>query len=224
MIDMRRYRVIGTATYLGRTSSVLRINVNYVLEAPDAETAKTLMLTEIEIRKGANAEYDPQARWDGFPTVEDETAKQEAIVATGLTINAKVLHKSGGSDKRGADARQGIVKHIYTITKRGAIAVRVAVDWPAPNRINGDGWHRSDVLASALVLATDEEVERRRSINRAINEKNEERSRQQWAILEAELTKQGLRMARGTESRSPNAVNVRLSNGCNVWVLPILAS
>jgi len=152
--------------------------------------------------------------------VEDETAKHEAIMSSNIVVGTKVLHKSGGSAKRGADARQGVVRRVYTVTKKGKPVVKCAVDWPA-NRINGDGWHRSDVLASALVLATDEEVERRRSINRAINEKNEERSRQQWAILEAELTKQGLRMARGTESRSPNAVNVRLSNGCNVWALPL---
>lgn len=220
-MEMRQYRVIGTATYLGHTSNVLRINVNYVVEAPDAETAEILMLAELEIRKGANAEYDPQARWDGFPTVEDETAKHEAIAATGLTLNAKVLHKSGGSEKRGADARQGIVKHIYTIRKRGTITVRVAVDWPAPNRINGDGWHRSDVLASALVLATDEEVERRRGLNRAINARNQERSRQMAATIDVELATQGFRLAHGHDSRLPEARNIRLSNGCNVWVLPL---
>ncbi len=223
MIEMRRYRVIGTATYLSRTSDVLRFNVNYVIEAPDAETAKTLMLAEIEFRKGANAEYDPEARWEAgrTPVVEDETAKQEAIAATGLTVGASVLRKSAGSEQRGSDARQGVIKHLYTITKRGALAVRAAVDWPAPNRINGDGWHRSDVLASALVLATDEEVERRRQLNREINTRNQERSRQMAAAIDAELAAHGLRLARGYDSRLPEARNVRLSNGCNVWTLPL---
>lgn len=45
----------------------------------------------------------------------------------------------------------GIVRYAFVQTGR-ADRVKVAVDWPAPHRIGGDGWHRSTVLASALVL------------------------------------------------------------------------
>ena len=176
MEDMRIYRVMGTATYLDKTGDVRRINVNLTTEAPDAHTAGILMLAHIEVKKGASADYDPQARWEHLPTIEDETTKQEAVNATGLHIGAKVLHKSRGSAKRGADARQGIVKRVYTVyDKNGKLLVKVAVDWPAPRRINGDGWHRSDLLASAVILATDEEVERRRAVNRTLFETNEAR-------------------------------------------------
>jgi hypothetical protein len=221
-MDMRQYRVIGAATYLDRAGNVRHITINLTIEAPDAHTAAILMLAGIEIRKGADADYDPQARWEiGHPPiVEDETAKQELIAATGLAVGMAVLHKSGGSTKRGADARRGIVQRIYTVTKQHKIAVRVSVDWPAPNRINGDGWHRSDVLASAIIPATDEEIQRRRAINRSINERNQAHYRAQAAAIDAELAGQGLRLAHGDESRAPQAINVRLSNGCNVWALP----
>jgi len=220
----RRYRVTGAATYLDRSGNVFPITVNFAIDAPDAETAKTLVLAELKIRKGADASYDPAARWrePWNVQVEDETAKREAIEASGLTAGCKVLHKGGGSAKRGADARIGVVQNVYTVVKRGKITVRAAVDWPAPNRINGDGWHRSDVLASALVLATPEEIERRRSLNRAINERNNEHSRQMAAALDAELAERGLRLARGVESRSVDAINVKISNGCNVWALPLI--
>lgn len=156
--------------------------------------------------------------------VEDETAKHEAIMSSNIVVGTKVLHKSGGSAKRGADARQGVVRRVYTVTKKGKPVVKCAVDWPAPNRINGDGWHRSDVLASSLVIASVQEVERRRALNRAINARNQERARQMAATIDAELATQGFRLAHGHESRLPEARNIRLSNGCNVWVLPMLVS
>lgn len=222
---MRTYRVIGAATYLDRAGNVRRVNISLTTEAPDAETAKTLILGKVDIRAGACADYDPQARWDAHWDVvtEDVTAEQEAMAACGLVIGASVLHKSAGSAKKGADARVGTVKRIYIARKNGEILVRCSVDWPAPNRINGDGWHRSDVLASALVVATNEEIERRRALNRAIAEENRARSRLLAAVLDAELAAMGLRLAHGQESHLPDAQNVRLSNGCNVWALPLVA-
>jgi len=221
-MDMRQYRVIGTATYLDRDGNPRRIHINLTTEAPDAGTAATLMLAQVDVRKGADAEYDPQARWEvGYPpVVEDETAKHEAIAASGLVVGCKVLHRSGGGAKRGADARQGIVRSVYTVTKRGTIAVKVAVDWPAPNRIGGDGWHRSDVLASAVILATDEEIARRRALNRAINERNKVHYQAQSAALDSELAAQGLRLD-AAGGRTQGAINVRLASGCNVWALPL---
>lgn len=169
-MDMRNYRVIGCATYLDRAGNVQRINVNRTVESPDEYTAPILMLAEIEVHKGADANYDPQARWEvgQSPIVEDETAKQETIKACGFTVGSEVLHKSGGSSKRGADARVGIVKRVWADS---SFRVHLSVDWPAPRRINGDGWHRSDVLASAVISAATEEIERRRSLNRAVNER-----------------------------------------------------
>lgn len=169
MEDMRNYRVIGAATYLDRTGGVQHIGINRAFEAPDAHTAPILALAAIDIHVGADANYDPAARWASQPTTEDETAKQEAIAASGLAAGSRVLHKSGGSAKRGADARVGVVQRVYAVSKGyGEFVVKASVDWPAPRRINGDGWHRSDVLTSALILATDEEIERRRELNRAL--------------------------------------------------------
>lgn len=221
-MDMRQYRVIGTAVYLDRTGAVKRIHVNRVAEAPDVGTAAVLMLAEVDIRAGANAEYDPESRWEVGqpPVVEDETAKQEAIAKSGLAVGMRVLRKSGGSSKRGADARQGVIRNVYTVSKRDLPLVRCSVDWPAPNRIGGDGWHRSDVLASAIIPATEGEISRRRSLNRSINEQNQAHYRAQAAALDNELAAQGLRLDRGG-GRTQGAVNVRLSNGCNVWALPL---
>ena len=48
---MRTYRVIGLATYLDKSDAIHRITVNLTTKAPDAETAKTLILAHIDMRK-----------------------------------------------------------------------------------------------------------------------------------------------------------------------------
>lgn len=73
-----------------------------------------------------------------------------------MDVNDRVLRR------RGTDARVGIVRSI-----RGP---RADVDWPAPRRINGDGWHCSHIAVSSLIIASDAEVERRRSVNRTRRE------------------------------------------------------
>lgn len=103
---------------------------------------------------------------------EEQAGRNTALALCSFTVGDRVLHKSGGSAERGADARVGIVRRVYTVAKTTRTAhtfvAKLSVDWPAPRRIGGDGWHRSDVLASAVIPATDEEIERRRAINRAI--------------------------------------------------------
>lgn len=55
-------------------------------------------------------------------------------------------------------------------TKRVAVGIvhringRYAdVDWPAPTRIGGDGWHRSRISLTAIEAATDAEIASRRA-------------------------------------------------------------
>jgi hypothetical protein len=99
---------------------------------------------------------------------QERDGRLAALVACPFKVDDRVLHKSGGSTKRGADARVGVVKRIYTVRGKSCYVTKLSVDWPAPRRINGDGWHRSDVLASAVIPATDTEIERRRGLNRAL--------------------------------------------------------
>jgi hypothetical protein len=58
-----------------------------------------------------------------------------------------------GDQVRRRDGTIGIVRYAFVQTGHPD-RVKIAVDWPAPNRIGGDGWRRSTVLASALTLAT----------------------------------------------------------------------
>lgn len=67
----------------------------------------------------------------------ERDARQQLL--TGCSFNA-------GDQVRRRDGTIGIVRHVFIQADR----VKVAVDWPAPHRIGGDGWHRSTVLASAL--------------------------------------------------------------------------
>lgn len=101
-----------------------------------------------------------------------------------FNVGDRVLHKSGGSAKHGADARVGVVKAVrlvppprqmwHTTTERVPI---LDIDWPAPNRIGGDGWHRSTIKPAGVILATADEVERRRAINRERNARLEAEAR-----------------------------------------------
>ena len=151
--DMRSYRCIGDATYLDSDDNIRRIGVNYAVDAPDADTAKILVLAEIEVLKGAGADYDPQARWENpwNVVVEDETAKQEAIAACGLAVGDHVTRTRGGS--------VGIVRALVTAdntgrnvatARRDELHVTAVVDWPAPGRINGSGWRRDRMRAASL--------------------------------------------------------------------------
>lgn len=61
-----------------------------------------------------------------------------------------------GDQVRRRDGAVGTVRYAFVQTgdSRRPDRVKVVVDWPAPQRIGGDGWHRSTVLASSLILAT----------------------------------------------------------------------
>lgn len=61
--------------------------------------------------------------------------------------------KAGDHVKR-RDGKVGTVRYAFVQTGNSSRPdrVKVAVDWPAPNRIGGDGWHRSTVLAGSLTL------------------------------------------------------------------------
>jgi hypothetical protein len=74
-----------------------------------------------------------------------------------ITIGTRVLRK------RGTDARVGTVVRFVAWQ-------RVEIAWPAPRRINGCGTRKSPIGVASIVPATDEEVERRRAINRAAHE------------------------------------------------------
>lgn len=121
---------------------------------------------------------------------EEEARHNAALDACPFKVGDRVMHKSGnhGSIRwNGADV--GVVKAVYTTAKTTRTAhIRVAklsVDWPAPCRIGGDGWRRSNVLASAVIPATEEEVERWRALNRARHERLEAQRDQDRLALEA---------------------------------------
>lgn len=60
-----------------------------------------------------------------------------------------------GDQVRRRDGTVGTVRYAFVQTGDSVRPdrVKVAVDWPAPHRIGGDGYHHSTVLASALALA-----------------------------------------------------------------------
>lgn len=64
--------------------------------------------------------------------------------------------------KRGTDAHIGIIRAIRND--------RADVDWPAPRRIGGRGWHRSTIAIASLIPATDEEIQRRRAANKTMRD------------------------------------------------------
>ncbi len=101
-----------------------------------------------------------EATWREEEHAEEQAKRAAALAACPFAVGDKVLHKSGTDASVG-----GTVKRIYTIEKvverRWVRVARVSVDWPAPHRIGGDGWHRSDVLATAIIPMTDAEIERR---------------------------------------------------------------
>lgn len=100
-------------------------------------------------------------------------ARDAALATCAFAVGDRVLHRAKGSAKRGADARAGVVRRVYASEGARGIVAKLSVDWPTPNRIGGDGWHRSDVTASAVILATAEEIERRRALNRVVNARNQ---------------------------------------------------
>ena len=62
----------------------------------------------------------------------------------------------------------GVVKRLYQLRHpSGEIAegqFRAEVAWPAPHRINGNGWHHSMILARSLVVVTEEEIATRKAL------------------------------------------------------------
>lgn len=77
-------------------------------------------------------------------------AKRAADQAKQQATLGKCPFKAGDRVRRGDSSAVGIVRAVYTVPKGHGYVARVSVDWPAPRRINGDGWHRSDVLATSL--------------------------------------------------------------------------
>lgn len=84
--------------------------------------------------------------------IEQRTAERDARAA--LLASCPF---TAGDQVRRRDGKVGIVR--YAFVQRGNSSrpdrVKVAVDWPAPHRIGGDGWHRSNVLASSLMQVSD---------------------------------------------------------------------
>lgn len=68
--------------------------------------------------------------------------------------------------RKGRSLQWGILRRLITVrTPFGAQATtptHAEVDWHAPRRIGGRGFHRSMLKIEGIVLATDEEREKRR--------------------------------------------------------------
>ncbi len=91
-----------------------------------------------------------RAQWlDLLKQEETEMAQTERAARAALLASCPF---KAGDQVRRRDGTVGVVQYAFIQTgdSRRPDRVKVAVDWPAPNRIGGDGWHRSTVLASAL--------------------------------------------------------------------------
>jgi len=83
---------------------------------------------------------------------QEENERQVAEKARRAALVAACPFKAGDRVAR-RDGTIGVVQYVFFQSAIGGQrkeAVKVAVDWPAPQRIGGDGWHRSTVNASAL--------------------------------------------------------------------------
>lgn len=72
------------------------------------------------------------AQWDAM-------ARQARIDESPVKVGDRVVRRTGKT-------AVGIVRYVYLHNDR----LRAAVDWPAPNHIGGDGWHRSSIYITSL--------------------------------------------------------------------------
>jgi hypothetical protein len=94
-----------------------------------------------------------RAQWRDL-LAQQEVEERNALKDARAAMLANCPFRTGDKVSR-RDGTVGIVQYAFVQTGNSCRPdrVKVAVDWPAPRRIGGDGRHRSTVLASALTRA-----------------------------------------------------------------------